>query len=346
MKQAEDRLLMSILRVEQDGIEFFTEALTGHCWMSESGLARLCGISQQGMRKKIQALLTTKSTFGSLKDFAGKKVSRQLTLKINGLQVNVSLLPSDFCAAIIEYYAFESRHKTETAMIAYRKFARKGIDAWIQGITGWTPTLSESKRKIIKLTPEKREEIAEEYIQSILEEGFIAATINPEAVITILRDSKFKTAGLKLYFYLEMMHIQGIQPEVSQICSDLNISVASFRRWLPEVHEWSRCADWLELKHRQGPEREIQLRLHAELGGTMEAYTPMGPVDLVTKTEVIEIKRIADWKTALGQIFAKAYMFPDKHKRIHLFGDSSQQLKKITNHCRELDVTVTFENYL
>lgn len=337
---------MSILRVEQDGIEFFTETLTGYCWMSESGLARLCGITKQSMNERIQGILTGKSVPKSLKAFSRNIPSRQATLRINGLSVDVCLYSSEFCAAIIEYYAFESRHKTKTALVAYRKFAKKGIDGWIQGMTGWTPTLSESKRKTIKLTPEKREEIAEEYIQSILEEGFIAATINPEAVITILRDSKFKTAGLKLYFYLEMMHIQGIQPEVSQICSDLNISVASFRRWLPEVHEWSRCADWLELKHRQGPEREIQLRLHAELGGTMEAYTPMGPVDLVTKTEVIEIKRIADWKTALGQIFAKAYMFPDKHKRIHLFGDSSQQLKKITNHCRDLDVTVTFENYL
>jgi transposase-like protein len=216
-----------------------------------------------------------------------------------------------------------------------------GIESWIQGITGWQPTVA--NKPTPELTPEEKEEIAEAYLESQLEEGFVAAQIHPESVIAILRDSKFKTAGFKLYFYLEMAHIQERQPTVAEICQDLNISESSFRRWLPEVHEWSRCADWLQLKHREGPEREIQLRLHRELGGTMEAYTPVGPIDLVTTTEIIEIKRINDWKTALGQVFAKAYMFPRKHKRIHLFGDSSRQLKKITSHCHDLDVTVTFE---
>ena len=41
------------------------------------------------------------------------------------------------CADVIEYYAIESRDKTEEALFAYRKFAKQGITSWIQGITEW-----------------------------------------------------------------------------------------------------------------------------------------------------------------------------------------------------------------
>jgi hypothetical protein len=97
------------------------------------------------------------------------------------------------------------------------------------------------------------------------------------------------------------------------------------------------------VKKRQGPERAIQERLHQELGGEMEAWTAIGPVDLVTPTEIIEIKRIEDWKTAVGQVLTKSQTYPQHKKRIHLFGESSQQLKKIISNCQAFEVVVTFE---
>jgi hypothetical protein len=97
------------------------------------------------------------------------------------------------------------------------------------------------------------------------------------------------------------------------------------------------------LPAKKGRERAIQLRLHQELGGTMEARTPIGPVDLLTKTEIIEIKAIEDWKTAFGQVVTKGLSYPEHQKRIHLFGISSSTLKKITAHCQPFDVLVTFE---
>jgi hypothetical protein len=75
----------------------------------------------------------------------------------------------------------------------------------------------------------------------------------------------------------------------------------------------------------------------------MEARTPIGPVDLLTKTEIIEIKAIEDWKTAFGQVVTKGLSYPTHQKRIHLFGISSSILKKITAHCQPFDVLVTFE---
>jgi hypothetical protein len=326
---------MSILRVEQDGVEFFTDAVTGYCEMSESGLARLCDVTKQSMNEKIQDILTGKSVPECLEEFASRDVSRQARLRINGLLVNVCLYPSDFCAAMIEYYAFDSRYKTKAALKAYRKFAKKGIDAWIQKITGWNAPAANAEPTF---------ESVEKFINDRLDKGLIATAVHPELVIEMLQDCGFSAAAYRLYFYLEMRALQNQHPEVETICQELNISRATFRKWLPQIHEWTHCADWLEIvSRRKGAEFEIQKRLHQELGGKMEAYTPVGPIDLITKTEAIEIKRIEDWKEALGQVIAKGQSFPKLTKRIHLFGESSKQLKKITQNCQTLDVLVTFE---
>jgi hypothetical protein len=322
---------MSILRVVEDGVEFFTHISNGACEMSETGMARICDITQQSMNEKIQVALTGKLDSECLKEFVDKDLRSQVTLVIDGVTMNVNLYPSNFCAAIIEHYAFESRHKTKAALFAYRKFARIGIDAWIQGITGWKPEL--------QLTFEA----VEKFISDRLGKGLMAAAVHPGEVIKMLQECGFSAAGLRLSFYLEMRSLQDQSPDVETICQDLKISRSTFKKWLPEIQDWSRCADWIKLPTRQGPERIIQLRLHKELGGKMEAYTPIGPVDLVTKTEIIEIKKIEDWKTAFGQVVAKSQTFPSHTKRIHLFGESSKQLKKITAHCHPFDVMVTFE---
>jgi hypothetical protein len=47
------RLKMNITRVERDGVEFFTIDETGESGMSESGLARLCGVSPVSVHKFI-----------------------------------------------------------------------------------------------------------------------------------------------------------------------------------------------------------------------------------------------------------------------------------------------------
>jgi phage antirepressor YoqD-like protein len=64
-----------ILRVDRDGVEFFVNTITGLTGISISGLARLCGISQQALSKlllRLEVLIarrqkaTTKNTSESL----------------------------------------------------------------------------------------------------------------------------------------------------------------------------------------------------------------------------------------------------------------------------------------
>lgn len=91
-------------------------------------------------------------------------------------------------------------------------------------------------------------------------------------------------------------------------------------------------------------ERQIRDRLQVELGGEAEVITAVGRIDLLTATEIIEIKNINEWKEALGKLLAYSAFFPEHSKRIHLFG--KQDLAKLAlaqATCSEFKITVTFE---
>lgn len=80
--------------------------------------------------------------------------------------------------------------------------------------------------------------------------------------------------------------------------------------------------EWIVLKKADYTDTERRLRdhLHQELGGLTEVPIPSGRVDLLTETEIIEVKRISDWKAALGQILIYSSFYPEHQKRLHLFG--------------------------
>ena len=65
-------------------------------------------------------------------------------------------------------------------------------------------------------------------------------------------------------------------------------------------------------------EREIKIRLQEELGGR-ELTCALGRPDLVTDTEVIEIKTWSEWKKGLGQILIYKVFWPNLIPRLHMF---------------------------
>lgn len=94
------------------------------------------------------------------------------------------------------------------------------------------------------------------------------------------------------------------------------------------------------------PEQRVRDRLLAELGGLKEVTTPAGRIDLLTETEVIEVKWLSDWKSALGQVMAYSGFYPKHQKRIHLFSDkpiSVDSIPHILETCVTLGVLVSFE---
>lgn len=92
-------------------------------------------------------------------------------------------------------------------------------------------------------------------------------------------------------------------------------------------------------------ECQVRDHLHAVLGGLTEVTTPAGRIDLLTETEIIEVKAVRDSKAALGQILVYSGFYPEHQKRIHLFG-SAFELKKLPDieaACLSFDIKVTGE---
>ena len=91
-------------------------------------------------------------------------------------------------------------------------------------------------------------------------------------------------------------------------------------------------------------EKRIRVRLQDELSGLFEVITPAGRIDLLTDNEIIEIKHVSDWKSAMGQILTYSGFYPEHKKRIHLFG-KKRELPSSTavTICGELGITLTFK---
>ncbi len=110
--------------------------------------------------------------------------------------------------------------------------------------------------------------------------------------------------------------------------------------YLPELYRF-------KLAPSDNTERLVHDRLQVELGGEVEVVTAVGRIDLLTESEVIEIKDIRDWKEALGKILAYSAFFPEHSKRIHLFGRADlTKLALAQATCADFNITVTFEEVL
>jgi hypothetical protein len=320
---------MSFTRVEQDGVEFYTLKSNGASGMSISGLARLCDVNDKSLAQLLDSIARGLVRSKRLKRFTGKDIYLGVKAPFGAV-----IIRAEVCSAIIRYYAFESDYRTEVAQYSYDKFADMGMEDWIQSITGWQPALPSAELTM---------EAVEAYVNDFLPAGKLAIAIHPGEIIKLLQQSKFSADGYRLYLYLEMLALQEQTPTIDHICDTLNISMSTFKKWLPQVHEWSRCADWIQLRTRQGPEFDIQSRMHQEHGGTIEVHTLAGRIDLVTDTEVIEIKRINHWKDAFGEVLAKGRYFPNHQKRIHLFGEAEKLKPTIVTTCEGMDILATFE---
>jgi hypothetical protein len=92
------------------------------------------------------------------------------------------------------------------------------------------------------------------------------------------------------------------------------------------------------------PEKKIQVRLAKKLGGKLEVRTSSGTADIVTSTEVIEVKEASLWKGALGQVITYQLDMPHLSKRIHLFNVPPKFNKtRVEKACSSFDVLVTYE---
>lgn len=92
-------------------------------------------------------------------------------------------------------------------------------------------------------------------------------------------------------------------------------------------------------------EHKIRNKLAVKLNGNIEVLTPVGRIDILTDKEVIEIKKVARWKSAIGQILVYGYYYPNHKKVIYLYGNINTDMQKlIEKHCKKLNINTTFKN--
>lgn len=102
---------------------------------------------------------------------------------------------------------------------------------------------------------------------------------------------------------------------------------------------------WLDLKMtKKDEEKLVQRKLAAKLNAKTEIPTLVGCIDILTDAEIIEVKAVKNWKSAIGQILCYGKYYPSHSKRIHLFGECETcYLLLIESHCDDYQITLTWE---
>ena len=308
---------MTITRVIRDNVEFFTIDDTGESGMSESGLAVLCGVSQQAINKLLRSLVTTNDEQNNLKARLDGKIwlqPRGLSALERGKITNLAIVRAKACAAVVEHYAFESRYRTEDATFAYRKFAELGITAWIQEITDW-------------------------HGNAVPKNGIVTDF----KTIDLLLNKKLDGTSYRIYLILQKAIRSRLTLTADEIMAKAEISRSTYTTAVTKLDELGLLPAWCKIQRKNQPEKIVRDRLHAQLGGKVEAYTRWGLIDLLTATELIEVKIVSHWKDAIGHLIAKSRKYPNHQKRLHLFGYEEPCLEHIEDVCQDCEIRVTFE---
>lgn len=308
---------MNITRVERDGVEFFTIDATGESGMSESGLAYLCGVARSSLHEFIKNMSLAWEAEKELNPRFRKVIGCKATLAKDakpGQNSNIKILSATVCARTIEHYAFESKHKTAEALFAYRKFAELGITAWIQEITHW-------------------------HGNAVPRTGIV---LDYNTIETLL-DKKLDGTSYRTFLVLQKAIRMRVQLSADEIMQQASISRSAYSNAINKLADLNLLPDWCSIKRKKHPERDVRDRLQSQLGGVAEAYTKYGLIDLLTDTELIEVKAVDRWKDAIGHIVAKSEKYPTHKKRLHLFGPEAPILEHIETICDRLNIEVTYE---
>jgi hypothetical protein len=128
----------------------------------------------------------------------------------------------------------------------------------------------------------------------------------------------------------------------------VSVWLEAYMRRVPSVRdEYNAELTIIEPCRSDQVEADVRRRLAIELSGEECIIGMFGEVDLVTASEVIEIKNVKRWTHALGQALAHSKSFPDKSPRVHLFGEENQfqdgVLERAVSLCDDHSVRVTHE---
>jgi hypothetical protein len=112
---------------------------------------------------------------------------------------------------------------------------------------------------------------------------------------------------------------------------------------LEELKNGTRLYPDSEQKKSQ-KERVIRDNLAAKIPGSkIEVPTLTGRVDILTPSQIIEVKTVRKYKHAIGQVSSYSHYYPKHEKCIYLFGQvSKKQRQLIMQECHNNNITVVF----
>ena len=131
---------------DRSSVDFYTLQETGESGTNQTGLALLCGVSQQAI-SALENTLTSKAPSRWLEAFVGEDLTltsskKDPDLTVNGKAAgNLTIYKSRFCTAVIKHYAFQGN---EVAQYSMDQFLDIGFNTWVQGITGWQQSPTQS----------------------------------------------------------------------------------------------------------------------------------------------------------------------------------------------------------
>lgn len=86
----------------------------------------------------------------------------------------------------------------------------------------------------------------------------------------------------------------------------------------------------------------------AEPDGHVEVHTPVGFIDFLLPTAIVEVKEVNRWKHAVGQVLAYSIYYPGRTKIIHLYGSHDQipNAKERLRVCAQFGIGVRYQSLL
>ena len=94
-------------------------------------------------------------------------------------------------------------------------------------------------------------------------------------------------------------------------------------------------------------EREVRQRLLKQVNGQERVNGKYGEIDIVSLEEVIEVKWAPKYAHALGQVLCHSESYPEKGRRVHLFGTEEEcddeKMVHVATLFSKYNITLTFE---
>lgn len=135
------------------------------------------------------------------------------------------------------------------------------------------------------------------------------------------------------------------------ISTDFEVKVSQWiehaRQVLPHVNRDYKqsLANLKPRRVNEALEANVRDRLAEREKGQVEVQCEYGIVDVVTSSEIVEVKRSKNYLHALGQVLGYGESFPEHKKRVHLILEDSEEdlLSRAKRICSRHDVSVTCE---